>query len=204
MCCYWYPYASCVHCYWYTYASCVHCCCCWYPYASCVHCCWHSYATYGSYFMATTTSNPISIGPQVTNSSASSSGQIVVGSHVVNLSVSTPSVTSPQSSANNPFTLKLKTNLIKICQACRKGFNGTNDTLGLVFARPERRIVSNVATGVSFLGRESNSHYHLHMMCIRKADPSFKPTDLVSPMTLKNQLSVCQKLYLSRCFQLSV
>ena len=158
-------------------------------------------------FSTTTTGSgtPVSIGPQVTYPTACSSGQIVVGSHVLNLSMSTPSaVTSSQSTSNpsrakQPFTLKLKTNLIKVCQACRKGFDGTNDTMGLVVARPERRLVSNVATGATFLGRESNSHYHLHMSCITRADPIFKTShDPVIPTTLK--LNVYQKSLLVYLF----
>ena len=65
--------------------------------------------------------------------------------------------------SQNPFVLKFKTNLIKVCQSCRKNYDGSNDTMGLVVARAERRIVSNLATGTQFLGRESNSHYHAHM-----------------------------------------
>ena len=130
---------------------------------------------------------------------ACSSGQIVVGSSVLNLSVSTPPGTGIK-----PFTLKIKTNQIRICQAGRKDFSGPNDTMGLVVARAERRIVSNVATGVSFLGRESNSHYHLHLSCINKADPTFKGTDLHIPATVKSQLNILQKLYLTSCFNVPV
>ena len=31
-----------------------------------------------------------------------------------------------------PFVLKLKTKNIRICQSCRKDYDGSNDTLGLV------------------------------------------------------------------------
>lgn len=47
-----------------------------------------------------------------------------------------------------PFVLKLKTNQIHICQSCRKNYDGTNDTLELVVAHAERRLISNLATGV--------------------------------------------------------
>ena len=87
---------------------------------------------------------------------------------------------------------------------CRRDFTGTNDTMGLVVARTERRLVPNVATGVIFLGRVSNSHYHLHLACITKADPSFKGPDLKVPIAVKSKLNMYQKLYLASCFNVSV
>ena len=147
----------------------------------------------------------------MTNPAACSSGQVVVGSHVLNVSVSPPSSVIPlvstapnDKTVKKPFVLKYKNNLIKVCQDCRKNFDGCNDTMGLVVARAERRIVSNMATGVSFLGKESNSHYHLHMACITAVDSSFTSTDLVIPDSVKNQLSALQKVYLFICFNLSV
>ena len=139
--------------------------------------------------------------PQVTSCS---SGQIVVGSVVLNSSVTSPVPhQSNGGSAKQPFTLKLRTNLIRIWQSCRKGFEETNDTMGLVVAWPERRLASNMATGVTFLGKKSNSYYHLHMACIVKADSSFNATtDLIIPSTL--ELNVYQKLYLTSCFNLCV
>ena len=53
--------------------------------------------------------------------------------------------------------LKFKTNSIKVYQACHKGYDGLNDTTGLVVARAERRMISNVTTGVQFLGCESRN-----------------------------------------------
>ena len=71
---------------------------------------------------------------------------------------------NPQATNAKPFVLKLKTKQIRICQSCQKNYDGPNDTMGLVVARAERRLVSNLATGLQFLGKESNSHYHLHIM----------------------------------------
>jgi len=56
--------------------------------------------------------------------------------------------------------------------------------MGLVVARAERMLVSNLATGLQFLEKESNSHYNLHIMCLRAADASFKGIDLVIPETM--------------------
>ena len=81
----------------------------------------------------------------------------------------------------NPFILKFKTKQIKVCQSCRRNYEGVNDTMGLIVARVERRMVSNLATGTQFLGRESNSHYHTHMVCLMQASHSFEGRDLVIP-----------------------
>lgn len=37
----------------------------------------------------------------------------------------------------NPFILKFKTRQIKVCQSCRKDYEGVNDTMGLVVAHAE-------------------------------------------------------------------
>ena len=136
------------------------------------------------------------------------SGQVNIGSGL-NVSTNTPqnlpgintSLQNP--AAANPFTLKLKTNAIKICQACRKGFDGANDTLGLAVARSERRLILNTVTGSQFWGRESNSHYHCHMNCLRMASPQFEGKDLLIPDAVKAALSVYQKVYLITCLQIS-
>jgi len=75
-------------------------------------------------------------------------------------------------------------------------WSGQNDTMGLVVARAERRLVSNLVTGSQFLGRESNSHYHLNMQCLRKADSSFMSKDLVIPEVV-SKVSPMQKMYLA-------
>ena len=88
-------------------------------------------------------------------------GSLVSSSHQsggqlnVNINSAASSKDSPK-----PFVLKFKTKNIRICQSCRKNYEGSNDTLGMVVARAERRLVSNLSTGVQFLGKESNSHYN--------------------------------------------
>ena len=49
-------------------------------------------------------------------------------------------------SSTKPFVLKIKTNQIQVCQLCRKDYSGPNDTMGLLVARAERRLVSYIAT----------------------------------------------------------
>ena len=94
-----------------------------------------------------------------------------------------------------PFVRKRKANNIRICQSCRKDYNGSNDTLGLVVSRAVRRLVSNLATGVQFLGKESNSHYHAHRVCLVKADATFSGAKLVVPPDVKEN----QRMYLATC-----
>lgn len=105
------------------------------------------------------------------------------------------------SEQTNPFVLKFKTNQMKVCQSCRKNYEDANDTMGLVVARAERRMVSNLATGTQFLGRESNSHYHALMACLRQAKSSFTGTDLVIPVDVKENLTSFQKIFLVTCLQ---
>ena len=73
--------------------------------------------------------------------------------------------------------------------------------MGFVVARAERRLVSNLVTGTQFLGRESNSHYHLHMSCLKLAKPSFTGEELVMPDEIKSKLTAFQKVYLITCIQ---
>ena len=71
-------------------------------------------------------------------------------------------------------------------------------------AHAERRLVSNLFTGKQFLGRESNSHYHLHLLCLKKADPSFIGKSLVVPEELKPLLTAVQKINLAACFDIII
>ena len=107
------------------------------------------------------------------------------------------------SPSNNPFVLKLKNNHIKVCQSCRLNYEGENNTLDLLVSRAERRMISNLSTGTQFLGKETNSHYHLKVSCIKAADPNFQGPELVVPQPIKEQLTTCQKAYLSICFQIN-
>lgn len=84
-----------------------------------------------------------------------------------------------------PFVLKLKATNI---QSCRKDYDGSNDTLGLVVSRAERRLVYNLPTDMQFLGKESNSHYHAHKVCLFKADATFSGAKLVVAPDVKGSL----------------
>ena len=97
--------------------------------------------------------------------------------------------------------LKLKAKNIRICQSCRKDYDGSNDTLGLVVSRAEQRLVPNLATGVQFMGKESNSHYHAHKLCLVKADATFTGKKLVVLPELRGKLNGYQRLYLATCLE---
>ena len=147
--------------------------------------------------------------PASTVSQATSQG-LVLGT-AVNFNIRPPSVLqslpvvsnigspTPGRTANRnskPFTLKLRTKQIKICQSCRKDYEGEIDTLGLVVARPERKLISNPVTGAQFWGKESNSHYHAHVMCLQKGESSF---EIEIPKELIPKLTNFQKVYLMTC-----
>ena len=68
-------------------------------------------------------------------------------------------------------------------------------------SRLERRLVSNLATGAQFLGKESNSHYHAHMACLQQ---SFKGADLIIPEEVKIRLSAFQKIFLETYCEVSI
>ena len=148
-------------------------------------------------------------------SQATSHGQVVRGTGV-SFNIASPILQSLSMLPNlanaarlsqntsKSFTLKLKTKQIKVCQSCRKDYEGENDTLGLVVAHPERRLISNPITGTQFLGKESNSHYHAHMKCLKIVDSTFSGDNLVIPQDLVPKLTVCQKVYLNTCLQVPV
>ena len=111
-------------------------------------------------------------------------------------------ISPPAGVSKNSFVLKFRTNQIKFYQACCFNYEGANDTIGLVVVQAERRLVSNLATGVQIFGRESNSHYYFHVSCLRKADPGFVVKDLVIPDDVQSRMSAMQKVYLSAFLQL--
>ena len=137
--------------------------------------------------------------PCISTVNASSHGQVFVGTNVNCSRAQLADLNSKK-----PFILKFKTNSIKICQSCQRNYEDPNNTMGLV-ARAERRLVLNLATGTQFLGRESNSHYHLHLACLRAADSTFTgDQDLVIPDEVKIKLNNFQNVYLIYCFKASV
>ena len=165
--------------------------------------------------VATTCYLPSPSLPTTSVSQATSHGQVVVGTGV-SFNIASPvlqsspvlpipggtSAFSPREpSSSKPFTLKFKTKQIRVCQSCRNNYEGENDTLGLVVTHPEKRLISNTITGAQFLGKESNSHYHAHIKCLRIADSSFTGDHLVIPEDVLVKLTIFQKVYLTTCLE---
>ena len=143
----------------------------------------------------------------VSNSNHSSGGQVVVNETGVNFNIAASSPVQAMSTSQGtssshahdkeitkPFILMIK---ICVCQSCRKNYDGINDTLGLVVARAEQRLVSNLSTGVQFLERASNSHYHAHKGCLMRALMARH----MYKSNVRVKLDAYQKLYLSTCLE---
>ena len=76
-----------------------------------------------------------------------------------------------------PFTLKFLTARIQICQGCRIPVRSGN--LSVQPPGGETRTPSE----------PSNSHYHFDLHCIRAAEPTFSPGELVIPDDVCSSLS---------------
>ena len=78
-----------------------------------------------------------------------------------------------------PFTLKVKTARIRICQGCRILFQSDcQPPLDIVVRRLKCRPYKH--DGVTKTPTApSNSHYHVNMQCILSADPTFVSHELV-------------------------
>ena len=159
----------------------------------------------------TAPSTPVSISGNVTGAAVvnvSSGGVFTVSSQPVPTCTSSSSFTCASSQCTSSadvspnFVLKFKTNLLKVCQSCRKNYDGVNDTMGLVAARAERKVIYNTTTGAQFLSRESNSHYHVHIRCLKLADANFEIGKLTIPSDVKACLNPLQKFYLASCINI--
>ena len=84
-----------------------------------------------------------------------------------------------------PFTLKVKTARIRICQGCRIPFQSDCQApLDIVVSRLECRPYKH--DGVTKTPTApSNSHYHVNMQCILSADPTFVSHKLVIPEAVR-------------------
>ena len=51
-------------------------------------------------------------------------------------------------------------------------------------------LVLNLLTGMQFLGKESNSHYHAHINCPKKADATFHGHKLMIPLEASEALDM--------------
>ena len=105
---------------------------------------------------------------------------------------------SPHCISPFPFTLKLLTERIRICQGCRIPFHPHSDIppYNLVVFRKECRPYKGQDGVVKTPSVPSNAHYHVTMPCIRAAEPSFVPGQLVIPPNVHVKLSPAHKEYI--------
>lgn len=92
-----------------------------------------------------------------------------------------------------PFTLKFLTARIQICQGCRIPFRSGNLSVqppyDLIVCRKECRPYRAPGGETRTPSEPSNSHYHFDLHCIRAAEPTFSPGELVIPDDVRSSLS---------------
>ncbi len=97
---------------------------------------------------------------------------------------------------------------IRICQGCR-GTLRTKDgeipspPYNIVIARAERRRFRDPSSGNLITpNKETVSHYHCTIQCVRAVDPFFVPLALRVPSEIYSQLNAIHRDYLSGVFGL--
>jgi len=97
-----------------------------------------------------------------------------------------------------PFTLKMLTGRIQVCQSCRIPFrsSSTEPPYDLVIARKECRPYRGQGGESKTPSTPSNSHYHVSLNCICAAEPSFCARELVIPDEVLECLSDTHKGFL--------
>ena len=80
----------------------------------------------------------------------------------------------------HPFTLKVLSSPIQMCQACRLPIHlsNTEPPYDLVIARKECRPYKGPGGKSKTPSTPSNSHYHISMHCIQAVDPIFQSMNL--------------------------
>lgn len=82
-----------------------------------------------------------------------------------------------------PFTLKMVTDRIRICQGFKKTFHPDSDNspYNVVICQKECRPLKAQDGQTKTPSTPSNLHYHVSLHCIRDADPIFMPEELLIP-----------------------
>ena len=104
-------------------------------------------------------------------------------------------------STTHPFTLKFITPRITKCQGCKSSFrsppsNSLQPPHDLIIARLECRPFVGSDGSVKVSSTAKNSHYHLKVDCLVRADPTFSPQRLVLTHEVKKNLAEIHKAYL--------
>ena len=97
-----------------------------------------------------------------------------------------------------PFSLKILTSRIQICQSCRIRFHPENDhpPYNLVICRKECRQYRGNDGHMRTPSSPSNSHYHVNWSCICAADSMFTADKLLVPTEVHNLLLPEHKQFL--------
>ena len=85
-------------------------------------------------------------------------------------------------------------------QAKKHSDLSTLTTTEAIYIWRAERLVSNLITGVQFLRKESNSHYHAHRVSLMKTDATFSGAKLVPP-DVKENFNAYQRMYLATCLE---
>ena len=110
---------------------------------------------------------------------------------------------------SNPFYLKFISGNIRICQGCRSSLRATDGTIplppyNLTIARAERRTFRDTSGNLVTPNKESVSHYHCQVECIKAVEPFFVPQALRVPVDVHSRLQAIHRDYLSEQFGLSL
>ena len=88
---------------------------------------------------------------------------------------------------SNPFFVRFISGNIRICQGCRGSLRLLDGSIphppnDIVVARLEKRPYFDKSSGTwCYPQKETNSHYHLKLACVVKAEPLFVPSTLQLP-----------------------
>ena len=118
-----------------------------------------------------------------------------------------PSIAPPPNT--NPFYVKFITGNIRMCQGCRSTLRTADGQIplapyDLTIARAERRSFRDPAGNLITPRKETTSHYHCRIECVKAAEPGFIPYSLRIPTDIYSQLSAAHRDYLRGVFGLSV
>lgn len=99
--------------------------------------------------------------------------------------------------------MKVLTGRIKICQGCRIPFHSAGNIQApydLVVCRKECRPYRSPDGQTNTPSVPSNSRYHVNLLCIRAAEPTFRPEQLVVPDDVHEYFSEVHKQYIFSVF----
>ena len=79
-----------------------------------------------------------------------------------------------------------------------------NPPYDITFARAERCPYRDVLGNLVTPQKKTAAHYHVHIDCVKAADPNFVPMSLHIPSDIYSQLNPVHREYLSGVFELSM